>query len=164
MKIGDEKPQVERRVQATEVGDDVHYHMDQFFGEEEFLAWDEEAEEVTVAGVPEALWSSAPLDRVPADPQPWIDELADEVEEQRLLKTSVLETMEGEKTGFKKLTTRFVRDWRVKPRQDLPGALESMQWTEEMMFTVRQLEGLRMRRLLVSGANGCFLCNQRASG
>ena len=34
----------------------------------------------------------------------------------------VLEAMEEEKTGFKKLTTRFVRDWRVKPRQDLPDA------------------------------------------
>ena len=122
LKIGDEKPQVERRVQATEVGDDVHYHMDQFFGEEEFLAWDEEAEEVTVAGVPEALWSSAPLDRVPADPPLSIDELADEVEEQRLLKMGVLEAMEGEKTGFKRLTTRLVGDWRVKARQDLPGA------------------------------------------
>ena len=72
--------------------------------------------------IPEALWSLAPLDRVPADPPTWIDDLADEVEEQRLLKMGVLEAMEGEKAGFKKLTTRFVRDWRVKPRQDLPGA------------------------------------------
>ena len=103
LKTGEKEPQIERRVQATEVGDDVCYHMDQFFGAE-------------------ALWSSAPLDRVPADPPLWIDELADEVEEQRLRKMGVLEAMDSEKAGFKKLTTRFVRDWRVKPRQDLPGA------------------------------------------
>ena len=102
LKIGDEKPHVERRVQATEVGDDVHYHMDQFFGEEEFLSCDEEAEDLPL--------SPAPLDRIPADPPTWIDDLADEVEEQRLLKMGVLEAMEEEKTGFKKLTTRFVRD------------------------------------------------------
>ena len=104
------------------MGNDVYYHMDQFSGEEELMAWDEETEEVTAMSVPEALWPSAPLDRVPADPPLWIDELADEVEEQRLRKMGVLEAMDSEKAGFKKLTTRFVRDWRVKPRQDLPGA------------------------------------------
>ena len=113
---------MERRVQATEVGEDVYYHMDQFFGEEELMAWNEEEDEGTIMSIPEALWSSAPLDRIPADPPLWIDELADEVEEQRLLKMGVLEKMESEKGGFKKLTTRFVRDWRVKPRPDLPGS------------------------------------------
>ena len=44
-KVGEEKPHVERRVQATEVGTEVYYHMDQFFGEEEFLSWDGEEEE-----------------------------------------------------------------------------------------------------------------------
>ena len=44
-KVGEEKPHVERRVQATEVGDEVYCHMDQFFGEEEFLSWDGEEEE-----------------------------------------------------------------------------------------------------------------------
>ena len=123
LKTGEKEPQIERQVQATEVGDDVYYHMDQFFGEEELMAWDEETEEVTGMSIPEALSSSASLDRVPADPPLWIDELADEAEEHlKTLKMGVLEAMEDEKAGFKKLTTRFVRDWRVKPRQDLPGA------------------------------------------
>ena len=72
--------------------------------------------------IPEELWSSASLERVPPDPPFWIDELADAVEEQRLLSMGVLEKMEEEKVGFKKLPTRFVRDWRVKPRPDLPNS------------------------------------------
>ena len=96
--------------------------MDQFFGEEEFLSWDGEEEETSSTMIPKQLWSEAPLDRIPGDPPAWIDDLADEVEEQRLLRMGVLEAMKEEKTGFKKLTTRFVRDWRVKPCQDLPDA------------------------------------------
>ena len=114
-KVGDEKPHVERRVQATEVGNEV-------YGEEEFLSWDGEEEEVPSTMIPKELWSEAPLDRIAADPPTWIDDLADEVEEQRLLRMGVLEAMKEEKTGFKKLTTSFVRDWRVKPRQHLPDA------------------------------------------
>ena len=59
---------------------------------------------------------------MPPDPPFWIDDLADAVEEQRLLSMGVLEKMEKEKVGFKKLTTRFVRDWRVKPRPDLASS------------------------------------------
>ena len=105
--------QIERRVEATAVGEDTYYHMDQFFGEEEIL---EEEEDSPKVSIPSELWSSASLERVPPDPPCWIDELADAVEEQRLLNMGVLEAMEEEKVGFKKLTTRFVRDWRVKPQ------------------------------------------------
>ena len=116
-------PQVERRVEATAVGQDTYYHMDQFFGEEEILACGEgDGEEDSKVAIPAELWSSASLERVPPDPPFWIDELADAVEEQRLLSMGVLEAMEEEKVGFKRLTTRFVRDWRVKPRPDLPGS------------------------------------------
>ena len=115
--------QMERRVEATAVGQDTYYHMDQFFGEEEILACGEEGDEGSQkVSIPEELWSSASLERVPPDPPFWIDELADAVEEQRLLSMGVLEKMEEEKVGFKKLTTRFVRDWRVKPRPDLPSS------------------------------------------
>ena len=152
-KVGEEKPHVERRVQATEVGTEVYYHMDQFSGEEEFLSWDGEEEETPSTMIPKELWSEAPLDRIPADPPTWIDDLADEVEEQRLLRMGVLEAMKEEKTGFKKLTTRFVRDWRVlvKTCRMLPNSssedpdwlLESMQWTGEMMYTAQQPEDRR---------------------
>ena len=56
LRMEDEIPQVERRVQSTGVGSDTYYHMDQFFGKEEFLAWDEEEEESPSAvTIPQAL-------------------------------------------------------------------------------------------------------------
>ena len=69
--------QMERRVEATAVGQDTYYHMDQFFGEEEILACGEEEEEEEVSqkvSIPEELWSSASLERVPPDPPFWIDD------------------------------------------------------------------------------------------
>lgn len=41
--------------------------------------------------IPDALWSKAPLDRVLPDPPARVDELADEVEEQRLSRLGALE-------------------------------------------------------------------------
>ena len=49
----------------------MYYHMDQFFGEEEFLSWDGEEEETPLTMIPKELWSEAPLDRIPADPPAW---------------------------------------------------------------------------------------------
>ena len=49
--------QHERRVSATQVGDDVFYHMDSIIGEEEIVAWQDEMEEQAVDELPEALWS-----------------------------------------------------------------------------------------------------------
>ena len=62
-----EEPNTERRVEITQVGEDSYYHMDYIIGEEELAVWnseDEEEDEVALE-IPEALWSNAPLDRVP---------------------------------------------------------------------------------------------------
>ena len=41
--------------------------------------------QVKLGDVPEALWSHAPLDKPPIAPEPWVDQLADDVEINRLL-------------------------------------------------------------------------------
>ena len=120
----EERVQEERRVEATEVEGTLYYHMDKVI-EEDFLEWEDEwalEEEESFQDIPDELWSDAPLDRVPPDPPNWVDDLANEVEERRLQKLGVLIPMDGLKSGYKKLTTRFVHDWRVKPRSKLPGA------------------------------------------
>lgn len=48
--------------------------------------------------VPKALWSTAPLDRTPPDPPKWIEDLADAVEEWRLKRLGVLESVDELKT------------------------------------------------------------------
>ena len=103
---------------VTQVGEDIYYHLDQTVGQEELWSYDyevHEAEEEEKHEVPEALWSEAPLDRTPPDPPKWIDDLADSVEEWRLKRLGALESIAELKEDHKLLTTRFVRDWRIKP-------------------------------------------------
>ena len=45
--------------------------------------------QVKLGDVPEALWSHAPLDKLPIAPEPWVDQLADDVEINRLLSMGV---------------------------------------------------------------------------
>eukprot|EP00913_Durusdinium_trenchii_P032259 g30204.t1 len=115
---------MERRVEVTQVGTESYYHMDDIIGEEEMAVWSQEneEEEEQALEIPDALWSDAPLDRVPPDPPKWVDDLADEVEEKRLERLGVLAPVEKRLEGYKSLTTRFVRDWRAKPRTKHPGA------------------------------------------
>ena len=120
----EEGAQEERRVEATEVEGRLYYHMDKVM-EEDFLEWEDEwalEEEESFQDIPDELWYDAPLDRVPPDPPKWVDELANEVEERRLQKLGVSVPLEEWKSGYKKLTTRFVHDWRAKQRSKLPGA------------------------------------------
>ena len=66
-------------------------------------------------GIPSELWSDAPIDKAPEMPEKWIDDLADKVEVQRLCAMRVLLSaaeFQQEPTG--KLTTKLVRDWRLK--------------------------------------------------
>ena len=120
----EEDTNMERRVEVTQVGADSHYHMNDIIGEEEMAVWSQEndEEEEYPLEIPDALWSDAPLDRVPPDPPKWIDDLADEVEEKRLERLGVLAPMEKRLEGYKSLTARLVRGWRAKPRTKDPGA------------------------------------------
>ena len=76
--------------------------------------WEGE-DRVELPGIPKELWSDHAVDSTPDSPEPWVDELADRIEVQRLVTMNVLVPageFHGEITG--KLTTRFVHDWRLK--------------------------------------------------
>ena len=49
--------QHERRVTATQVGNDVFYHMDSIIGEEELVAWQDETDDQAMDELPDELWS-----------------------------------------------------------------------------------------------------------
>eukprot|EP00435_Cladocopium_sp_Y103_P018358 s4574_g4.t1 len=66
----------------TELNLEEDEHEDDLWSGEDQLQFDE---------VPEALWSNMPLDKVPPPPEPWVDQIADELEIQRLLVMGVLE-------------------------------------------------------------------------
>ena len=93
-------------------------------------------DEVKLGDIPEALWSDAPTDVIPSHaPEAWIDELADQVEIQRLCSMKVL-VRAGEYHGdvSGKLTTRFVRDWRLKPY----GEQKTLRWVRRSRFVARE--------------------------
>ena len=66
--------------------------------------------------MPEQLWFDFPEGMVPTEaPEPWVEELADKTEVDRLVTMGVLvPAAQFTKQITGKLTTKFVRDWRLK--------------------------------------------------
>ena len=61
----EEGDQMERRISATQVGENLYYHNDAIWDEEK-IEWNLESEKEE--SLPDELWLDAPLDRVPPDP------------------------------------------------------------------------------------------------
>ena len=93
-------------------------------------------DEVKLGDIQEALWSDAPTDVIPNHaPEAWIDDLADHVEIQRLWGMKVLvraDEYRGDVSG--KLTTRFLRDWRLKPYWEK----KTLRWMRRSRFVARE--------------------------
>jgi hypothetical protein len=93
---------------------------------------------VILSGIPESLWSDAPIDqRAPDPPEKWIDDLADRVEIQRLCSMQVLvprDAFQGEITGS--LTTKMVRDWRLKVFGE--GDQQRKRWMRRSRLVARE--------------------------
>ena len=114
----------EERISAVKVAYKEYFTMDDYSTDlnvddeidDEDEIWHGE-DEILLGDIPEALWSDFPTDATPSNPpEAWIDDLADKVEIQRLCGMKVLvraEDFTGDVGG--KLTTRFVRDWCLKP-------------------------------------------------
>eukprot|EP00435_Cladocopium_sp_Y103_P065939 s995_g28.t1 len=100
----------------------------------------------TFTAMPAELWSEADLNSKPDDPPQHIDDLADEVEIARLCGMGVLQhasDFSAIAADEHRLTTKFVRDWRLKQFEPLDSKIEdgmepTMKW-------------LRRSRLVASG-------------
>ena len=92
---------------------------------------------VVLTGIPEYLWSDAPVDQpAPGSPEKWIDDLADKVEIERLCNMQVLvpqSEFQGEITGS--LTTKMVRGWRLKSYGEGEG--ERKRWMRRSRLVAR---------------------------
>ena len=99
--------------------------------------WKDE-EELYFAGIPEALWHDGDLKVTPCSPDDWIEQLADQVEISRLLEMKVLVRKEEYNDNvLGSLTTKFVRDWRVKLYVD-EGGNSRMRWMRRSRFVARE--------------------------
>ena len=85
------------------------------------------------------LWRDFLGEEKPPPPDKWIDDLADEVELQRLLKMGVI-TMAVEKdSGIKRmLTTKMVRDWRLKDYVEPSDGSSSKKWLRRSRLVARE--------------------------
>ena len=100
--------------------------------------------------VPDALWSNLPLDKPPPNPEFWVDQLADEIEVQRLLEMGVLQKRE-ECSG--NLTARFAYDWRVKQHRN-----GQQMWMRRSRFVAREFVNVK-RHDTYSPASGSHTAN-----
>ena len=89
------------------------------------------------SSIPLHVWSDHPIDQTPPVPEKWIDDLADQVEIERLCDMRVLvkaSEFTEEPTG--KLTTKFVRDWRLKMFGE--GASQQKRWMRRSRLVARE--------------------------
>ena len=113
--------------------DDYEHELDVNENIPEVEFWEDE-DKIEFKEVPDALWSTASLEKQPPSPETWVDQLADEVEIQRLLSMGVLQRQEecqDEISGT--LTTRFVYDWRIKEH---PSGVKM--WMRRSRFVARE--------------------------
>ena len=84
-------------------------------------------DEAKPQGIPMELWSGEPIDKPPKLPDKWIDDIARRVEIPRLQSMQAMVPVsecQDDRTG--KLTTKFVRDWRLKNFRE--GLDEKKRW------------------------------------
>lgn len=90
--------------------------------EQEFL--DSEEDNIDLNALPAVLWHEGPLSSKPEDPPQEVDFVADDVEVQRLIKMGNLGQQPADQIK-NVLTTKFVRDWRIKTYEEKEKDLKS---------------------------------------
>ena len=94
--------------------------------------------DISLDGMPNELWSDAPVDHCNAAPDPSIDRTADRVELSRLCKMNVL--VEGNVDNIdvnKVLTSKFAYDWRLKERL-MPDGTTCKCWLRRSRLVARE--------------------------
>ena len=111
-------------------------------------------DQLQLGDVPGDLWLDVPLDKVPPQPEQWVDRLADGVEINRLLAMGVLEKCdEFSQKASGTLTTRFVYDWRVKDHKS-----GKRMWMRRRRFVAREFAATK-RQDTYSPATGTHTAN-----
>ena len=133
-----------------DVEDDIEEEHDDWVGENE----------IQLTGVPEQLWFDFPEGMVPTEaPEPWVEELADKTEVDRLVTMGVLvPAAKFTKQITGKLTTKFVRDWRLKEYGKDENAVAVKRWMRRSRYVAREFA--KERRLdTFSPATGSHTSN-----
>ena len=100
------------------------------------------------------IWSEAALTRTPPQPSEEVEALADQIEEKRLKSMGVIEDLKIEDFYLDKLTTKFVRDWRIKTRT-MPDGQQKKQWMRRSRLVAREY-AVERRDDVYSPASGSY--------
>jgi hypothetical protein len=136
----------ESRLNAVKIAYKEYFTMDDYSTEldlEDDGAMEEDIwageNEVQLGTISEHLWADFPIDVLPTQsPEKWVKDLADETEVKRLVAMGVLvpaEEFNGEVTG--RLTTKFVRDWRLKDCVNEKGETVK-RWMRRSRYVARE--------------------------
>ena len=88
--------------------------------------------------IPDELWSDAPLDQKLPDPSSDVERVADELEVHRLVSMGVLSSKLDDGIT-NSLTTRFVRDWRIKNYgEHSQGGEPTKRWLRRSRLVARE--------------------------
>ena len=165
LRINRLKQEYEDRLTKVKIDYKEYFTMDDYGtdlnleeGLEEDSDWAGE-DDINFDNSPEQVWADFAIDGpTPGPPEPWIDEIADRLEVSRLVKMSVLipaSEFQGEVSG--KLTTKFVRDWRVKTYTS-PTGESWKRWMRRSRYVAREFASCK-RLDTFSPATGAHTAN-----
>ena len=147
-------------IRVVKVGTDEFATMDGYTTEPDMSVdvlmmntWCDE-DQVQSGEVPDALWSNLPLDKPPPNPEPWVDQLANEIKIQGVLEMGVLQ--QREKCTDRvcgNLTIRFVCDWTIKQHRN-----GHRMWMRRNCFVAREFGNVK-RHDTYSPASGTHTTN-----
>ena len=104
--------ELEEKIRPITIGEEVFYTLDEELEGEE--GYDQDWDSVEVQ-VPEELWMDGFQDEKPKEPESYVDNIADQVELNRLVNMEVIkQASDDDKEITRSVTTKFVRDWRWK--------------------------------------------------
>ena len=98
------------------------------------------------SGVPLQLWSDADITVTPEEPPQWLDDLADDAELSRPTSMGVIQR-EADYNGVAEkshqLSTKFVRDWRLKQFGDAADGEPTLKWLRRSRLVARNMHSWR---------------------
>ena len=131
----------EGKIRTIQIGEEEYYTLDEedVIPEEWWI--DDEAlmSEDGVCDIPMDLWKDFLGEEKPQAPEKWVDDLADKVELQRLMKMEVITMAEEKDKDIQRvLTTKMVRDWRLKDFTDPSGGPSTKKWLRRSRLVARE--------------------------
>ena len=152
------------QIRTVRIADDVFHTMDEYQSDLRLDDHDMDDEwydetEIAFGELPKELWSDNPLDQKPDDPSHEIDLIADQVELVRLCEMKVIEEVHADDLkDEEQLTTKFVRDWRVKDFTCEDGTT-TKKWLRRSRLVAREFSFWEKRNDTYSPATSTHILN-----